>query len=383
MFKSFFIAGFECATGYNRHREWIDQVEATQHDKYLEEDYARLQRVGIHTVREGIRWPLIDRRGKYDLTHIGTVLRAAENHGIQVIFDLFHYGYPDDVDLFSDEMPERFASYAEAIARYITANADGPHFFTPVNEPSYYSWAGGEVGLFAPHATGRGDELKYQLVAASIAGMNAIWSVCPDAEMVHVDPICHVVPKSEEEQSAADNFNHSVVFQSLDMLAGRRCPELGGSRKHLGTIGINYYWNNQWVLGGETLDENDERRVTLGDLMKRVHDRYQTNIMIGETAHRDENRPAWLRRAIKDVVSVLEDGVPVQGFCLYPILSMPEWHARDEWTHMGLWDLRHNEGILERHAHEPSFEALREGQSLIGGHLSLHAGGRALYELVH
>jgi len=157
MFKSFFIAGFECATGYNRHREWIDQVEATQHDKYLEEDYARLQLAGIHTVREGIRWPLIDRRGKYDLTHIGTVLRAAERHGIQVIFDLFHYGYPDDVDLFADEMPERFASYAEAVARYITANADGPHFFTPVNEPSYYSWAGGEVGLFAPHTTGRGD----------------------------------------------------------------------------------------------------------------------------------------------------------------------------------------------------------------------------------
>ncbi len=41
MFKSFFLAGFECATGYNLHREWIDQIEATQHERYAA---ARLSR---------------------------------------------------------------------------------------------------------------------------------------------------------------------------------------------------------------------------------------------------------------------------------------------------------------------------------------------------
>ena len=39
MFRSFFFAGFECATGYNAIGEWIDQVAATHHDKHAEPDY--------------------------------------------------------------------------------------------------------------------------------------------------------------------------------------------------------------------------------------------------------------------------------------------------------------------------------------------------------
>ena len=31
MFRSFFLAGFEGSTGYNRHGEWFDQVTATGH----------------------------------------------------------------------------------------------------------------------------------------------------------------------------------------------------------------------------------------------------------------------------------------------------------------------------------------------------------------
>ena len=32
-FQSFFLAGFEGSTGINRHGQWFDQVEATQHDR--------------------------------------------------------------------------------------------------------------------------------------------------------------------------------------------------------------------------------------------------------------------------------------------------------------------------------------------------------------
>jgi hypothetical protein len=37
MFKSFFFAGYECATGYNAKRQWIDQIAATQHDLHVSE----------------------------------------------------------------------------------------------------------------------------------------------------------------------------------------------------------------------------------------------------------------------------------------------------------------------------------------------------------
>ncbi len=367
MFKSFFLAGFECATGYNSSREWIDQIEATQHDKYLAEDYARLKNAGIHVVREGIRWPLIDKNGSYDLTQLREVIRHARKQEVDIIFDLFHYGYPKDVDLFDPKMAERFAEYCHAVARCVVSNFDGPFYFTPVNEPSFFAWAGGEVGLFAPHQKGRGPELKYALVRAAIAGANAIWDVIPEAEIVNVDPVCNVVPATPEEQEAADRFNNYAVFESFDMLAGRINPELGGSQKHLGTVGINYYWNNQWVLGGDTLAEDDERRVPLREILRRVYDRYESNIFIGETAHAGERRADWLTYAAGEVISLMEEDVPIHGICLYPIIGMPEWHARNDWTNMGLWDLKaDDDGVLIRHLHQPAYDALVEAQSRVG-----------------
>src|SRR5688500_5383717 len=160
MFKSFYLAGFECSTGVNVHGEAIDQLKATEHDRRAAEDYALLLDVGIGTIREGIRWPLVDRGGRYDFDSLGPFVRAARELGVEVIWDLFHYGYPEDLDPFSIHFAERLAAYAAAVARHLARELPGPLWFTPVNEGSYFSWAAGEVGCFAPHEHGRGYELK-------------------------------------------------------------------------------------------------------------------------------------------------------------------------------------------------------------------------------
>src|SRR5205085_10102931 len=112
---------------------------------------------------------------------------------------------------------------------------------------------------------GRGPELKLQLARAAIAGVDAIRDVCPEATVVSVDALCRVVPPADRPDlaDAARAFNDGAVFESWDMLAGRLHPELGGSRAHLGTVGVNYYWTNQWELGrdGIPLAEDDPRRV--------------------------------------------------------------------------------------------------------------------------
>jgi beta-glucosidase/6-phospho-beta-glucosidase/beta-galactosidase len=366
VFSSFFLAGFECATGYNVHKEWIDQVAATQHDKFADEDYRRLREVGIRVVREAVRWPLVDRRDHYDFSTIDPFLKASRSHGIEIIHDLFHYGYPADVDLFSPEFPRRFADYCYAVARYVAARTDGVCHFTPVNEPSYFAWAGGEVGLFSPHAKGRGWELKVNLARASIAGINAIRAACPNASIINVDPLCWVAAPNDREdlKQMADNFNCNVVFQSLDMLSGRLMPELGGSHAHLGTIGINYYWTNQWHVEypGVPLHDNDPYRWPLRKLVRYVWERYGSEIIITETGHVGEMRPVWLRELTVEAEAMLGEGLPLSGICLYPILGMPEWHAQHEWTRMGLWDLVERGDKLERVIYEPMLEALREAQ---------------------
>jgi hypothetical protein len=59
---------------------------------------------------------------------------------------------------------------------------------------------------------------------------------------------------------------------------------------------------------------------------------------------------------------LLDEGVPLGGICLYPILGMPEWHARDQWTRMGLWDLDRQQDVLHRKMCTPMFEALCAAQ---------------------
>lgn len=370
MFASFFFAGFEGATGYNKHRQWIDQVAATHHDLHADEDYRRLREVGIYAAREAIRWPVVNRGGRYDFSSVKPFIDASRKHRIEVIWDLFHYGYPDDIDPFAAEFPERFAAYCRAAAKYVSREHHGRCYFTPVNEPSFFSWAAGEVGQFAPHQLGRGRELKIALVRAAIQGIDAIRSVVPDARFVNVDPICLVVapPGRPELASLAHQYNEVFVFEAWDMLCGRLMPELGGSRDHLDIVGINYYWTNQWELGRERepLALDDPRLVPFRELVRRVWERYGGDLLITETTHLNEMRPVWLQHVAEEAQALVREGVPLRGVCLYPILGMPEWHAQDEWVPLGLWDLVPRETILCRELCQPMHQVLREAQSQLG-----------------
>jgi hypothetical protein len=370
LFRSFFLAGFEGSTGYNRDGRWFDQVVATGHDRTVERDYRDLAELGIHGARETVRWPLVDQGGRrYDFASVDPFIEAARRNGVEVIWDLFHYGYPPDLDIWSEAFQERFADYCYEVGRHIGGRTEGACLFTPVNEPSFMAFAGGEKGLFAPHAQGRGWELKVALCRAAVAGIEALWAACPGARMVNVDPLCRVAPawRRPEDGEAARDFNERLVFQAWDMLAGRLLPELGGSRAHLDIVGVNYYWTNQWEWGAPALPDgrlppladDDPRRAPLSDLVRQVWRRYGGDVMITETAHVGDQRAPWLLEAAYEAKALLLEGAPLRGLCLYPILGMPEWHEPDVWTPMGLWDpVRHRDPHGERLICEPMLAAL-------------------------
>jgi hypothetical protein len=366
MLRSFYFAGFECAACYNMHGEWIDQIAATQHDQHVDEDYRRLREVGLYAAREAIRWPCVDVRGHCNFSSVLPFLKASRKHGIELLWDLFHYGYPEDIDLFSDEFPKRFANYCHETARFLLSQQEAPFYFTPVNEPSFMAWAAGDQGRFAPHCFGRAGELKIALARAGIQGINAIRSVIPNARIVNVDPICRVVPPLDRPDLAAEaeNYNQAGVFESWDMLCGTLLPELGGSRAHLDIVGMNYYWTNQWEWGRDEqpLGDDDPRRAPLRDLVRQVWQRYGGDLLITETAHVNGMRPTWLEYVTDETEAMLEENLPLRGVCLYPILGMPEWHLRDQWTNLGLWDLEQRQAILHRRIYEPMLEALRKAQ---------------------
>jgi hypothetical protein len=177
-----------------------------------------------------------------------------------------------------------------------------------------------------------------------------------------------VVAPADRPDMAPDAawFNENAVFESWDMLSGKIMPDLGGSRKHLDIIGMNYYWTNQWELGRDEkpLPDNDPRRSSLVELIQTVYRRYGGELLITETAHVDDMRPQWLEYVASQTEALLDLGVPLRGVCLYPILGMPEWHEQTKWTQMGLWELSNCETGLNRVICEPMLHALQKAQRI-------------------
>src|SRR5512142_1790619 len=171
LFRSFWMAGFESSTHVNEAGTRLDMIHATQHDRFIDEDYARLLEFDIRVVRDTVRWHLVERSsGVYAFSSMQPQIDAARRHGIQVIWDLCHYGWPEDVDLFSPAFVDRFARFCRAVATHLREQSDDVPFFTPINEISFLAWAAGEVGWFLPYGKGRGAEVTRQLIRASLAG---------------------------------------------------------------------------------------------------------------------------------------------------------------------------------------------------------------------
>jgi beta-glucosidase/6-phospho-beta-glucosidase/beta-galactosidase len=254
LFRSFWLGGFESSCHINGSGVRLDLLAATQHDQQAAADYALLRSLGIRTVRDGMHWPLIERTGRFDFSSLAPLVEAAQQQGMQVIWDIFHYGWPDDLDVFAPAFVTRFARFCGAVARFIARYNDAVPFYAPVNEISFFVWAAGEVGFFFPYARGHGAELKRQIVRAAIAGIEAIWAVDPRARIVHVDPVIHVIaPRGRPDLARAAGAIRASQFKAWDMLAGWMSPQLGGQPRYLDIIGVNYYHANQWEHEGERL----------------------------------------------------------------------------------------------------------------------------------
>jgi UDP-galactopyranose mutase len=362
-FRSFFMGGFECSTHYRADGQRLDLIQSTAHDRFAEQDYRRLLEHDIRVCRDGLRWHLIGATpGKYDFSSLRSQLSGARRTGMQVIWDLCHYGWPDWLDIYSPRFVTEFAKFARASARVVAAETSGTPWFCPMNEISFFSWAGGEKAILSPFTTGRGDELKRQLVRATIAAIEAIRDEVPGARFVQVDPLIHIVtePGASEALRAEAAGYRAAQFQSWDMLSGRCSPELGGHPRYLDVVGCNYYVHNQWVYGGRYIERTDPRYRPFHQLLEELWRRYHRPVLLAETGIEEDRRPEWLAYVCDEVACALRNGVPVQGICLYPVVNHPGWDD-DRHCHNGLWDYCNAGG--HREIYSPLAEELKRQQA--------------------
>lgn len=374
-FSSFWMGGFECTDQLNVSGDRVDLINTANHLARLEADYKMLSAWGITTVREGIRWSFVEKRPyQYDFSVVQYMLRVAKDTGIQQIWDICHFGYPDDLSPLHPQFAKRFAAICSAFVRFYQQECpDQTLIVTPINEVSFISWHGGEVGHTAPYCTGNGWQVKYALMRAYIQGVKAIKAIDPSVQILTTEPIVNIVPplnatEVEIEQALAA---HEDQYQAVDMLTGRICPELGGSPELVDMLGFNYYYNNQWVLGFEEFlpwinELDDPRWRPFSSLLLEAYGRYEKPIVLTETSHPGEDRPGWISFIARECKKVIDLNVPLLGICLYPIIDRPDWDDLSYWHHSGLWDeVFNDDGTSQRVLHQPYAEALEQARQLI------------------
>ncbi|MEJ7769085.1 MAG: amine oxidase, partial [Chitinophagaceae bacterium] len=366
-FQTFWMGGYECTDKLNAYGHRVDFLHVTGHFEMIDQDYQLLKPFNIGSVREGIRWSHIEKTPyQYDWSTVGQMMDRGKANGIQQIWDICHFGFPDDLTPLHPLFSIRFSALCRAFVKfYRSKDPDSTLIVTPINEVSFLSWLGGDARGTSPYCWGQGWEVKYNLMRAYIEGVAALRETDPSIRILTTEPLVQMVPPlhATEEQIINAQHAHDHQFQSVDMLAGRLCPELGGSPDYLDILGYNFYYNNQWVNGTHQFlpwanIPNDSRWLPLRDLLVQAYCRYNRPIALTETSHSGIDRPNWIEYVGRECAAVIEMGVPFWGVCLYPIIDRPDWDHLHPWHGSGLWDAEMKAiGPPGRKLNEPYAEA--------------------------
>jgi len=140
LFDSFFMVGFECSTQRRKDGVRLDLIRATAHDTHARRDYERCVELGIGTARDGLRWHLIETSpGVYDWSSWTPMLEAAAAAGVEVIWDVLHYGSPDFIRQGGPDFIQAFAAFAAEAVRVHRAVTGAAATLCPINEISFFT----------------------------------------------------------------------------------------------------------------------------------------------------------------------------------------------------------------------------------------------------
>ena len=362
------MAGYECADQMNAFGHRVDLQTATGHNDLLAIDYQNLGLFNISTVREGVRWSIVEKKPfEYDWSAVEKMMQTGKECQIQQVWDLCHFGFPDDLHPLHPMFASRFIAFCRSFATfYRSKDKDGTLIVTPINEVSFLSWLGGVVKGTQPYCTQQGWDVKYNLMQAYIGGIEAMKAVDPAIRILMTEPLINIVSPGRDDDEGAREY-HESQFQVFDMMTGKLCAELGGKPEYLDIMGFNFYFNNEWVFRVEEfldwkLGERDPRYLSLHVLLTKAYERFHRPFILAETSHPTIDRPLWMEMITHECEQLLKAKLPFWGVCWYPALNRPDWDFTEKWHYSGIWDDVYQTGISQRELNIPVADAILKSQ---------------------
>jgi beta-glucosidase/6-phospho-beta-glucosidase/beta-galactosidase len=325
-FDSFFMAGFECSSHRRKDGVRLDLIKATSHDLHALNDYRLCRELGFQTLRDGVRWHLIEKApGKFDWSSWLPMLEAAEEAEVQVAWDLFHYGSPDCIDQAAADFPQRFTDFALAAIEVQQSVSRRPPLVCPLNEINFLSWAVDD-GYFPPVGPGTRGWFKEQLVRTAIAAARAIRERWPRAMIVWAEPLIHIAPHDQRRATIRGaRANLQGMYEAYDRILWLERAELVGDPSLADLVVWNFYPHNQWYWKGPTIPMGHHEYRPLADMLIETAERYQKPLFLSETGAEGTGKPSWLHYVCNEVRDAMARGADVRGICWYPITAYPGW----------------------------------------------------------
>jgi hypothetical protein len=292
-----------------------DEVDLIRHDEFLEVDYRLMVQAGCLGIRDAARWYLSHlAAGVFDWSWLDRVVAAADKHNLKLYLDLWHYGYPDWLNILSADAPAHFAEFARSIAqRYPMLE-----YYCVCNEPSLFVELAGRQGQWSPFLHEEEPfAFRRQISRMIIEASKAILEIKPDAALIIPEP-WHATDSNPERDQAA----------VLDTIMGLRDPELGGSSDLVTIIGLNHYRDS-------TLPPF--HRLLL-NAQKRWPDK---SLWVTETSGPPTGwqQAEWFWWMLAETRLARASGAQIDVFTWAPAISMYDWVDETLQLHNGIWIL--------------------------------------------
>lgn len=295
-----------------------DEVNLIRHDEFLEGDYRLMVEAGCVGIRDAARWYLSHPApGIFDWSWMDRVVEAADKHNLKLYLDLWHYGYPDWLDVLSAEAPVHFAEFARSIAcRYPTLQ-----YYCVCNEPSLLVELAGRQGDWSPFLREEDPcTFRRQISKMIIAASKAILEVKPDAVLIIPEP-WHATDTNPEDNQAA----------VLDTVMGLRDPDLGGCSDLVTIVGLNHY--------------RDSTLPPFHRLLLNAQKRWPNkSLWVTETSGPPTGwqQAEWFWWMLAETRLALLGGANIEVFTWAPAISMYDWVDETLQLHNGIWILDEN-----------------------------------------